>query len=295
MSKSNLVTENYPAYEGNFTYGRDGRKIEAICIHHMAGKLTAKQCGSIFQTVGRCGSSHYGIGYNGEIAQYVDEANTAWTNSNWDSNCKSVTIETANSSNGSDWPVNDVTLNSLIRLVADIAKRNNLGTLVKGKNVTWHSMFVNTNCPGPYLFSKLDYIVDEANKINNNSSSSSIKAGSKVKVGTMPGATKWIADDVQVKYGIYQIREHVNAGGTKAFDWKDNGIPEACVDLTDSKGNKREDSDRVHAKKGDYFVFAKTFTVVKTAVENGKTYLLLDFDNNANHRFWIIKDYCYLV
>ena len=301
MSKSSLVTENYPAYSGNYTKGRDGRKIEAITIHHMAGKLTAKQCGAIFQTVGRCGSSHYGIGYNGEIAQYVDEANTAWTNSNWDSNCKSVTIETANSSNGGDWPVNDVTLNSLIKLVADIAKRNNLGTLIKGKNVTWHSMFANTNCPGPYLLSKFDYIISETNKINGKTSTStsttsnSIKVGSKVKIGTMPGATKWIADDVQVKYGIYQIREDVNAGGTNAFDWKDNGIPETCVDLTDSKGNKRADSDRVHAKKGDYFVFAKTFTVVKTAVENSKTYLLLDFDNNSNHRFWVIKDYCKLV
>lgn len=65
MSKSSLVSENYLVYEGNFTYGRSGRKIKAITIHHMAGKLTAKQCGSIFQTVGRCESSHYGIGYNG--------------------------------------------------------------------------------------------------------------------------------------------------------------------------------------------------------------------------------------
>ena len=68
MIKSSLATEIYPAYEGNFTYGRSGRRIEAITIHHMAGKLTARQCGGIFQTPGREGSSHYGIGYNGEIA-----------------------------------------------------------------------------------------------------------------------------------------------------------------------------------------------------------------------------------
>lgn len=166
MIKSPLATEIYAAYEGNFTYGRSGRKIEAITIHHMAGKLTAKRCGEIFQQVERCGSSHYGIGYNGEIACYVGEENTAWTNSNWDSNCKSVTIETSNSQNGGNWPVNDITLNSLIKLVADIAKRNNLGKLVKGKNLTWHCMFANTNCPGPYLLSKLDYIIEQANKIN---------------------------------------------------------------------------------------------------------------------------------
>lgn len=168
MSKSSLVNVNVPAYEGNYTKGRSGRKIEAITIHHMAGRLTAEQCGKIFQKVGRYGSSHYGIGYDGRIGQYVDENDTAWTNSNWDSNCKSVTIET--SDNDNSWYVNDTTLNSLIKLVADIAKRNNLGTLVPGKNLTWHSMFTSTTCPGDYLRSKMQYIADEANKINCGSS-----------------------------------------------------------------------------------------------------------------------------
>lgn len=172
MIKSPLAREVYPAYPGNYTVGRSGRKIEAITIHHMAGRLTAKGCGEIFQKPGRNGSSHYGIGYNGEIACYVGEENTAWTNSNWDSNCKSVTIETSDAD--SSWYVNDVTLNSLIKLVADIAKRNNLGTLVKGKNVTWHSMYANTSCPGNYLLSKMDYIIAEANKINSPSESVNI-------------------------------------------------------------------------------------------------------------------------
>lgn len=166
VSKSGLATISVPAYEGNFTYGRSGRKIEAVTIHHMAGKLTAEQCGRIFQQVGRYGSSHYGIGYNGEIASYVDEENTAWTNSNWDSNCKSVTIETSNSEMGGSWPVSDASLNALIKLVADIAKRNGLGTLVPGQNLTWHSMFADTTCPGDYLRSKMQYIADEANKLN---------------------------------------------------------------------------------------------------------------------------------
>lgn len=181
MSKSSLATEIYPAYAGNYTQGRSGRKIEAITIHHMAGKLTARQCGSIFQTVGRNGSSHYGVGYEGEIACYVEEENTAWTNSNWDSNCKSVTIETANNINGGNWSVSDKSLNSLIKLVADIGKRNNLGTLIKGKNVTWHSMFANTTCPGEYLRSKMQYIADEANKINNESTSNEVNVYYRVK------------------------------------------------------------------------------------------------------------------
>lgn len=166
MQNSDLVNVVVPAYEGNFTYGRSGYGINAITIHHMAGVLSAEQCGYIFQQVGRYGSSHYGIGNDGRIGQYVGEENTAWTNSNWESNCQSVTIETSNCATGGDWPVSDAALNSLIRLVADIAKRNNLGHLIPGQNLTWHSMFAATECPGPYLLARIDYIAQEANKIN---------------------------------------------------------------------------------------------------------------------------------
>lgn len=170
MSNSKLITETYPAYEGNYTKGRN-TEIKAITIHHMASKLTAKECGAIFQRVGRKGSSNYGIGYNGEIALYVDEENTPWTNSNWNSNCESVTIETSNDEVGGNWHVSDKSLESLIKLVADIAIRNNLGLLVKGKNLTWHQLVADkkypTACPGSYLISKLDYIIEKANEIIN--------------------------------------------------------------------------------------------------------------------------------
>ena len=172
MSKSSLTQKVVPADEGNYTKGRSGRNIEAITIHHMAGRLTAEQCGRIFQTKGRYGSSHYGVGYDGSIANYVDEEDIAWTNSNWDSNCKSITIEI--SDNDNSWYVNDITLNAVIKLVADIAERRGLGTLVPGKNLTWHSMFTSTDCPGDYLRSKMQYIADEANKINNESTSNEV-------------------------------------------------------------------------------------------------------------------------
>lgn len=100
MSNSSLVNVKVPAHSNNYTIGRSGRKIEKIAIHHMAGILTAKQCGGIFQNGSRKASSNYGIGKDAEVGLYVDEANTSYCNSNWDSNCKSVTIETSNSSLG---------------------------------------------------------------------------------------------------------------------------------------------------------------------------------------------------
>ena len=135
-------------------------------VGNCAGVLSAAQCGAIFQRPGRNGSSHYGIGVDGEIAWYVDEDCVAWTNSNWPSNQCSVTIENSNCETGGDWPVSDATLNSCIKLVADIAKRNGLGHLVPGQNLTWHSMFAATTCPGDYLRDRMQYIADEANKIN---------------------------------------------------------------------------------------------------------------------------------
>ena len=166
MAVSPLATESYPANPNNYSGPGYRAKIGEITIHHMAGVLSAAQCGGIFQNPNRGASSHYGIGVNGEIASYVDESCVAWTNSNWASNCRAVTIENSDSSMGGEWPVSDATYNSLIKLVANIAKRNGLGKLVPGENLTWHSMYAATTCPGDYLRGRMQNIADEANKIN---------------------------------------------------------------------------------------------------------------------------------
>lgn len=162
---SKLVSVIVPASEENFTYGRSGYTLRKITIHHMAGVMSAEACGKLWQNPNRATSSHYGIGVDGEIGQYVDETNTSWCDSNWESNCTSVTIENSNDSTGGEWHVSDATLNSLIKLCADISIRNNLGLLVVGDNLTWHSMYAVTTCPGDYLRSKMEYIASEANKI----------------------------------------------------------------------------------------------------------------------------------
>ena len=162
---SSLVNVVIPASESNFTYGRDGRSIQKITVHHCAGVMSCESIGYLWQNPNRETSSHYGIGVDGRIGQYVDESNTAWTDSNWDSNTTSITIENSNDSTGGEWHVGDDTLNSLIKLCGDISIRNGLGLLVPGQNLTWHSMYAATQCPGDYLRSKMDYIASEANKI----------------------------------------------------------------------------------------------------------------------------------
>lgn len=226
MSKSPLTNVTVPADKTNYTKGRSS-KITEITIHHMAGVMTAEQCGRIFQQKNRNGSSHYGIGNDGRIGNYVDENNTAWTNSNWASNCRAITIETSNNKVGGDWTVSDKALKSLIKLVADIAKRHNI-KLVKGKTLTWHSMYAKTVCPGNYLRSKIDYIISEANKIINPSTKKSVtyRVGNghwyaTVSNGAVAGNQKTGLDRLQVKGDVViPYRVHTKGGKWEATVYK---------------------------------------------------------------------------
>lgn len=164
---STLVTRFIPAYEGNYTKNRaaQGGSISEITVHHCAGIMSIDSLGALWQRTDRGASSHYGVSET-EIGQYVHESDVAWTNGNWEANCRAVTIETSNCGGAPNWPVSDTTFQTLVTLVADIARRNSLGKLIKGQNLTWHSMYAATACPGPYLSSKLQELVDKANEIN---------------------------------------------------------------------------------------------------------------------------------
>ncbi|HBC2591149.1 N-acetylmuramoyl-L-alanine amidase [Enterococcus faecium] len=168
MGISSLATkygfQSFPHYSS----GRSGAKVNKIVIHHMAG-TNYDIVPSIWQT--REASAHYGIGKNGEIRAYVDENNTAWHAGNWNANISSIGIENCNSTGSPSWNVNQATIDSCAKLVADIAKRHGLGKLVVNKNLFPHSYFSSTSCPG-VLLGSLQYIADKANAINNGGGSS---------------------------------------------------------------------------------------------------------------------------
>ena len=167
MKGCSFITKEVPAYVGNYTKNRARYgKISEITVHHAAGIVSVDALGNLWQTKGRNGSSHYGVSGT-QIGQYVSEDDIAWTNSNWSANCRAVTIEVSNSSGAPNWGVSDTSLQTLVKLVADIARRNGLFPLVVGKTLTYHSMYTATACPGPYLKSKLQWLCDEANKLAN--------------------------------------------------------------------------------------------------------------------------------
>lgn len=143
-------------------------KIDTITIHHMAGNGSVEACGAIFQRPGRDASSNYGVGSDGRIALYVDEANRAWTSGNAANDNRAVTIEVANDGGAPDWHVSDKALEATIELCVDICQRNGIASLNytgdKSGNLTMHKWFQATSCPGPYLERKFPYIAGEVNR-----------------------------------------------------------------------------------------------------------------------------------
>lgn len=166
MVKSSLATKVVQAHSSNYNQGRFGYKICKITPHHMAGVLSAEQCGKIFQNPSRNASSNYGIGNNGEIACYVGEENRAWTSSSKTNDCQAITIEVSNCERGGQWKVSDKAWNSLVNLCVDICKRYNFKLTYDGTSkgsLTRHNMFASTSCPGAYLQSRFKELADTVN------------------------------------------------------------------------------------------------------------------------------------
>lgn len=165
MSNSKLVV--YTNWSPNHS-GKRNHKIDTVTIHHMAGNLTIESCGQIFARVSRQASSNYGIGTDGRIGQYVDEANRAWTTSSPENDNRAITIEVANDEIGGQWHVSDKAYESLLKLVTDICQRNGIKRLNytgdKTGNLTMHCWFAATACPGNYLKSKFPDIAKEVNR-----------------------------------------------------------------------------------------------------------------------------------
>ena len=173
MSNSPLVvyTKLSPNHSGKRT-----KKIDTITIHCMAGNCSVETCGNLFASSARQASSNYGIGTDGRIALYVDEANRSWCTSSNANDQRAVTIEVANNGGAPDWPVSAKAYAALLDLVTDICKRNGIKKLVwstsknnrvghlNGCNMTVHRDYAAKACPGDYLYNLQDEIAAEVNR-----------------------------------------------------------------------------------------------------------------------------------
>lgn len=158
MANSSLAT--YANITANHS-GKRTARITKITPHEMAAIWTGKQCADYFESCGRTGrqaSSNYCVGNGGDVAVSVDEANRAWTSSSEWNDQRAATIEVSNSVCGGDWPVSPAAYNTLVKLSADICKRNGITPHYDGTvngSITMHKQFANTACPGPYMEHKI--------------------------------------------------------------------------------------------------------------------------------------------
>lgn len=172
MSNSPLIS--YTRLSPNHS-GRRNHVIDTISIHCMAGNASVETCGALFADPARKASSNYGIGSDGRIALYVDEANRSWCTSNAANDHRAITIEVANNGGAPDWPVSDKAYAALLDLLTDICRRNNIKELLwKGnksligqvgkQNMTVHRWFAAKACPGDYLYNRHGEIAAEVNR-----------------------------------------------------------------------------------------------------------------------------------
>lgn len=175
MSNSKLVV--YTKLSPHCTKPRQG-KIKGISIHTMAGPGSVEGCGQVFQTSEA--SSHYGIGPDGRIGQYVLEENRAWCCSHKVDH-QVVTIEVSSiQSYEEPYECTAAAFESLIDLCVDICQRNDIKKLIwkEGKqycpaftgnwavcNMVPHRYTTDKgkSCPGNYLFGKYGEIAERVN------------------------------------------------------------------------------------------------------------------------------------
>ena len=133
-----------------------------------------EQLGAIFAKPKRQASSNYGVGADGRIGLYVNECDRSWCSGSASNDNRAITIEVADEP-FPPYRVPDVVMKSLIELLVDICKRNNIPKLlwkndpkligqVDKQNMTLHRWFQATACPGEYLIEKHSYIAEEVNK-----------------------------------------------------------------------------------------------------------------------------------
>ena len=172
MSNSPLVT--YTKLSPNHS-GRRNHVIDTVSVHCMAGNASVETCGALFADPSRKASSNYGIGSDGRIALYVDEANRSWCTSSASNDHRAITIEVANNGGAPDWPVSDKAYAALLDLLTDICRRNGIKKLlwrgdksligqVDKQNMTVHRWFAAKACPGDYLYNRHGEIAAEVNR-----------------------------------------------------------------------------------------------------------------------------------
>ena len=153
---------------GKHYNGRQGFKVSHIDLHIMCGTLAGSD--SWFRQAGVKACSHYGIGGDGTVYQWIDEDNGSWADANRAADCSGITVE--HQGGLGNVACTEACVESSARLCADIASRygwDHLWHDGRNGNVWLHREIPGTthaDCPDlapnglPY-----QRVIDRANEI----------------------------------------------------------------------------------------------------------------------------------
>lgn len=263
MAYTNSPLVSYTKISPNRTSPRN-HVIDTITIHCVVGQCSVETLGDIFAKESRQASSNYGIGSDGRIGMYVEEKDRSWCSSSASNDHRAITIEVA-SDTTHPYAVNEKAYASLINLLIDICKRNNIKQLLwKGdkaligqvdkQNMTAHRWFANTACPGDYLYNKFGEIAAEVNKRLNAIKKPSTGVMYRVQTGAF--SNKIYADELLAK---------VKKAGFDTYMVQSNGYYKVQVGAYSIKENADNTAKKLKEKGFDVYITTEGGTAVSNS------------------------------
>lgn len=277
MAYTNSPLVTYTNITKNKTANRN-HSIDTITIHCLVAQWTAKEGCDYFATTDIKCSANYVVGKDGSIGLSVDEKDRSWCSSSSANDNRAVTIEVA-SDTKEPYAVTDAAYDALIKLVADICKRNGIKELkwkgdkslvgqVDKQNMTVHRWFKNKACPGEYLYERHSDIAEKVNAILNKSTTTTTV--------NKPSTTK-PSKIYRVQVGAYSKKgnadtmlKKVKASGFDAFILQVNGMYKIQVGAYSNKKNADAMLEKI--KKAGYDAIIITDNAeVKKEIKVGST------------------------
>jgi len=150
---------------------RNGKQVNNVIVHGWAGTSRSATIYTLVTDVNRQASVNYMI-QDDWVGGSVPEEYRAWTSGSATYDQQAITFENANSGGAPEWPFSDATVNTLIDMIVDVARRYGKNRIVHGwmpqgsstLGVIGHREVPSaaTACPQS-LYPRLTWLADTAN------------------------------------------------------------------------------------------------------------------------------------
>ena len=270
MAYSNSPLVTYKRITNNKTSPRN-HAIDTITIHCIVGQWTAKQGCDYFATTDRECSANYVVGKDGSIGLSVEEKDRSWCSSSSSNDHRAITIEVA-SDTAHPYAVTDEAYNALIKLVADICKRNGIKKLlwkadksligqVDEQNMTVHRWFANKSCPGEYLYSRHSDIAAKVNALLGDS------AGETAQTPTTQTLYRVQVGAYSKKANADAMLEKIKKAGFDTYMVQVDGLYKVQVGAHSKKSNADAMAAKLKASGFDTYITTKSGTAVSAGTQ----------------------------